>query len=208
MCESIRPGMTVRPARSTTRVPLPASARISAERPTAMILPSRTASASATGAAASSVTILPLSRTVSASCACAGKPSAAAARASIAAIAIFIADPPNAFSLFLHRPPLDLQQAIEAGRGHRGLHFLFDIALADEGIDLALRQALVGLAHGLDHGGKRGAGGGGEPEAERGEVALLEREFGKAVRWGEGHEGRGQPLADDAKLLGVTGEHE
>src|SRR5262245_951759 len=188
MWESIRPGTTVRPARSTTRVPLPASARTSAERPIAMILPSRTASASASGAAASSVTILPLRRTVSASCACADGLSPVMASASSAAVAIFIANPPNVFSLFLHRPPLDLQQALEAGGRHRRLHLLLDIALADERIDLALRQAFVGLAHCLDHGGECGAGGGGKPEAERGEVALLERKFGKAIRRGEGHQ--------------------
>ena len=48
------------------RVPAPANARMSAELPTATILPSRTASASAVGTAASRVTIFPLSRTVSA----------------------------------------------------------------------------------------------------------------------------------------------
>ena len=47
MWESIRPGMTVRPPRSMTRVAGPASARMSAELPIAAILPSRTASACA-----------------------------------------------------------------------------------------------------------------------------------------------------------------
>jgi hypothetical protein len=37
MCESIKPGTTVRPSRSTVRVPAPANARISAELPTATI---------------------------------------------------------------------------------------------------------------------------------------------------------------------------
>src|SRR6478609_2657140 len=66
MCESIKPGTTVRPSRSIMRVPAPANARTSAEVPTATILPSRMASASAVGMAASRVTIFPLSRTVSA----------------------------------------------------------------------------------------------------------------------------------------------
>jgi len=67
MCESISPGMTVRPARSIDRVAGPASARISAARPTATIRSPRTASASA--GAASNVTILPSRRIVSAGCA-------------------------------------------------------------------------------------------------------------------------------------------
>ena len=50
MWESIRPGMTVRPPRSMTRVAGPASARMSAELPIAAIFPSRTASACAGGA--------------------------------------------------------------------------------------------------------------------------------------------------------------
>ena len=61
--------MTVRPARSITRVAGPASARMSAERPTATMRSPRTASASA--GAESNVTILPSRRTVSALCACA-----------------------------------------------------------------------------------------------------------------------------------------
>src|SRR5580765_6877290 len=69
MWESISPGITVRPCRSITRVPGPASARRSAERPTATIVPSRTASASCTDEARSSVTTLPSSRSVSTPCA-------------------------------------------------------------------------------------------------------------------------------------------
>src|SRR5262249_25741524 len=83
--------------------------------------------------------------------------------------------------LILHRAALDLQQVVEPRGRHRRLHFLLDVALADEGIDPALREAFVGLAHGVDHGGEGGAGGGGEPEAERREIALLERKLGKAV---------------------------
>src|SRR5262249_10268073 len=75
-------------------------------------------------------------------------------------------------TLILHRAPLDLEQAVEAGGRHRRLHLHLDVALAEEGIDPALRQALIGLPHRLHHRREGGAGGGGEPEAERGEVAL------------------------------------
>ena len=64
-CESIRPGMTVRPVRSIVRVRGPASFRMSAERPTAMMRPSRTASASCVEKLASTVSTLPLTRMVS-----------------------------------------------------------------------------------------------------------------------------------------------
>jgi hypothetical protein len=45
MCESINPGITVRPPRSIIRVSLPASLRISESLPSAATLPSRTAAA-------------------------------------------------------------------------------------------------------------------------------------------------------------------
>src|SRR5882757_4684415 len=69
---------------------------------------------------------------------------------------------PTMSSLVLHGPSLDLQQPVEAGGRHGRLHFLLDIPFADEGIDLALRQAFVGLPHRLDHGRKGGPGGSGE----------------------------------------------
>src|SRR5688572_19967385 len=78
MCESIRPGMTVRPLRSIVRVRGPARFRMSAERPTAMMRPSRMASAWCVENAASTASTLPFTRIVSACCADVG-----AARTSI-----------------------------------------------------------------------------------------------------------------------------
>ena len=65
MCESIRPGITVRPSRSITRVCGPASLRTSAVVPVAAMRPSRMASAWRTDACESTVRILPLMRIVS-----------------------------------------------------------------------------------------------------------------------------------------------
>jgi hypothetical protein len=75
-CESMRPGITVRPPSSTTRVAGPERRRISAVVPTPRILPSRTATASRSEDSASTVTTLPSSSTRSGGCAAA--PSATA----------------------------------------------------------------------------------------------------------------------------------
>jgi hypothetical protein len=64
--ESIKPGMTVRPRTSMTRVAGPASFRMSADVPTALIRPSSMAMAPWIDERLSAVTILPFSRTVSA----------------------------------------------------------------------------------------------------------------------------------------------
>src|SRR5262245_17110927 len=79
--ESMRPGMTVRPPRSMMRVAGPAKPRMSAERPTATIVSSRTANASAMVERSSSVTILPLTSAVSGDCAATGRANAANAKA-------------------------------------------------------------------------------------------------------------------------------
>jgi len=71
-CESMSPGMTVRPPRSITRDRGPASFRISADVPSAVMCPSRIAIASRTDDCASTVRILPFTRTVSGACARAG----------------------------------------------------------------------------------------------------------------------------------------
>ena len=68
----MRPGMTVRPRRSITRVDGPANFRTSSVDPVAVIRPSVTASPIATVERESSVTILPLIRMVSGACAEAG----------------------------------------------------------------------------------------------------------------------------------------
>src|SRR3954451_261567 len=73
ICESMRPGMTVRPPRSMTRVPGPEYRVMSADAPVAMILSPRIAIAWVIDDCASSVMILPLIRTVSAGCAAAGR---------------------------------------------------------------------------------------------------------------------------------------
>ena len=107
----------------------------------------------------------------------------AAANAVNLAIVGMLPDPaPADLGLILHRAALDLEQLVEAGGRHRRLHFLLDVALADEGIDPALCQAFVGLPHRLRHRGKGRAGGGGEPEAERGEVALPQGENRRSRR--------------------------
>src|SRR5579871_2836762 len=69
MCESIRPGITVRPCRSISRVCGPACLRISALVPTAAILPLRMARASRTEKLRSTVRIFPLLRIISGFCA-------------------------------------------------------------------------------------------------------------------------------------------
>src|SRR5262245_32698447 len=65
----MRPGITVRPWRSTTRGAGPAILRMYAELPTARIFPSYMASASRTEKRSSTVRILPLTRIVSGVCA-------------------------------------------------------------------------------------------------------------------------------------------
>ena len=72
--------------------------------------------------------------------------------------------------LALHRPPLDVEEAREVAGLLRRLHFPLGAAAAEEGVEPALCEAFVGLLDRLVHGGKRGAGGRREPEAERGEV--------------------------------------
>jgi hypothetical protein len=57
-------------------------------------------------------------------------------------------------SLVFHRATFDVQETVEAGGRHCRLHHLLNIALADEWINPALRQAFVGLAHSFDHGGE------------------------------------------------------
>ena len=68
-CESMSPGMTVRPPRSMTRVAGPASFRTSSDEPTRSDASIAIASACATVDRASSVTILPFRRMVSGVCA-------------------------------------------------------------------------------------------------------------------------------------------
>ena len=87
----------------------------------------------------------------------------------------------------------------------RGLHLLVGAARPEERIHPALRQALVGLAHRLDHGGEGGAGGRRQPVAEPGEIALRQREGAEAVGRREHHQRRRQPLAHDAQLVGAAG---
>src|SRR4051812_8688359 len=54
-------------------------------------------------------------------------------------------------SAILHGPALDLEEPVEARGALRGLHFPIGASRAEERIERPLRQALVGLAHGLDH---------------------------------------------------------
>jgi hypothetical protein len=79
---SINPGMTARPARSTTRVCGPLSASTSAVVPTLRMRSPLTASACAMVKRSSTVMILPLMSTVSGACARAGVAAAKAANAS------------------------------------------------------------------------------------------------------------------------------
>src|SRR5258708_37534728 len=62
MCESLSPGITLRPSASTTRVPGPARAAMSASSRTAVMRPADTASAAACGRAGSPVKIRPFRR--------------------------------------------------------------------------------------------------------------------------------------------------
>src|SRR6266851_1165453 len=78
----MKPGITVRPCRSITRVRGPACFRISELLPTAVILPSLMAIASRVENWASTVNILPFTRMVSAFWAHAGKAAASAANTS------------------------------------------------------------------------------------------------------------------------------
>src|SRR5258708_13736748 len=66
MCESLSPGITLRPSASTRRVPGPARAAMSASSRTAVMRPADTASAAACGRAGSPVKIRPFRRTRSA----------------------------------------------------------------------------------------------------------------------------------------------
>src|SRR5579872_4844548 len=83
MWESMRPGITVRPCRSITRVCAPACLRISALPPTAVIFPSRIARASWVENWRSTVRIFPFTKMVSAPCENAGSAAARTAQESI-----------------------------------------------------------------------------------------------------------------------------
>jgi len=99
---------------------------------------------------------------------------------------------------FLHGAALDLQQALEPASVLRGLHLLVGAAGPEERVHPALRQALVGLAHRLDHGGESGARGGGEPEAER--VRQLYQSL-LGQRWTD-REGQVRPIGiDDIRVV-------
>src|SRR5712691_5378114 len=117
--------------------------------------------------------------------------------------------PEGATSLaILHRSPFDLQQMLEPAGRHRRLHRPVGAARTHERIQLALCQALVGLAHRLVHRGEGAPGRGRQAITETGEVARRQREFGESVGRRERHQRRRQALADDAHLLGRAREHE
>src|SRR5712675_634254 len=75
-----------------------------------------------------------------------------------------------------HGALFDFQIAREVAGLVRFLHLGLRAAAPEERIERVVRQARVGLLHRLVHGGEGGARGGGDPVAELGEVALLERE--------------------------------
>ncbi|MDT4882232.1 hypothetical protein FQZ97_1181650 [compost metagenome] len=95
MCESMSPGITVRPPASTVRVIGPESARTCAALPTATMRPSRTASACAVVAAASSVAIFALVTIRSADWACVagGSSSSAAVAAAVSSVRSMVSRP-------------------------------------------------------------------------------------------------------------------
>ena len=61
-------------------------------------------------------------------------------------------------SMILHGPPLDFQKTLQAAGRLRGFHLLVGAARTQEGVHFSLRQTLIGLVHGLDHGRERRAG--------------------------------------------------
>src|SRR5919106_2986898 len=111
-------------------------------------------------------------------------------------------------SMILHGPPLDLQKTLQAAGRLRGFHLLVGAARTQKGVHCPMRQTLVGLAHGFDHGRESRAGGGGETVAKTRQLARRVEESGKTVGWREGHERRGQALAYDAYLIGIARVHE
>src|SRR5262245_41541344 len=109
------------------------------------------------------------------------------------------APPAHSLRLRLHRTPLDLEQRVEPAGLVRLFHQLIGAAAAEERIDLAARQALIGLADRLVHRGERGARRRREAIAELGQIHLAEGEAIEAVGRRERHERPGDALADDAQ---------
>jgi hypothetical protein len=109
---------------------------------------------------------------------------------------------------FLHRSPLDGEQAVESGRLVRSFHFRVGAAGAEERVRLVLGKALHRLAHRLVHGGERGARRRRQAIAELRHLGSRHGEGGEAVRRREGHQRRRQALADEPHFLGIAGVDE
>src|SRR5262245_24963600 len=98
--------------------------------------------------------------------------------------------------MILHRASLDFQKTIQTGGCLRGLHLSVGAARTQERIHFSLRQTLIGLTHGFDHGSESRARGGGKAIAKTGQIVQRVEESGKTVGRRKGHKRWWQALAD------------
>src|SRR5262249_11484542 len=106
--------------------------------------------------------------------------------------------------MFLHGASLDFQQTLQAAGLLRGFHLFISTTRTQEWVYFSLRQTLIGLAHGFDHGSESRAGGGGKAVTQTGEIVRRVEKSGKTIGRGKGHKRWWQALADDAYLLGIA----